>query len=52
MLSLLGWEKEGVQGLSTVLIGQGKGEEEAAAVLMAMGVGGRIPKDWGGLKGN
>jgi hypothetical protein len=30
-------KKEGVQGLSTVLIEQGKGEEEAAAVLMAMG---------------
>jgi hypothetical protein len=30
-------KEEGVQGLNTVFIGQGKGEEEAAAVLMAMG---------------
>jgi hypothetical protein len=45
-------KEKGVQGLSTAFKGQGKEKREAAAVPMAMGAGGRIPKDWGGIKGN
>jgi hypothetical protein len=44
-------KEEGMHGLSTVLKGQGKGEEGAAAVLMAMGRRRPHSKRLGRIKG-